>query len=417
MRASSSGLPASTIFTAEWVLPIAQPPIARGHVSCAGDHVVDVGTGRAGAVDLGRVALMPALVNAHTHLELSYLRGRIDPARSFVEWVRALLAMRREAADPGAAHIVEAAARACGEAVSSGTGVFGDVSNTLVTPLLGTLAPHVAGIVFHELIGFRSVGADAHIVAARERAHGRRTGAVRVNTAPHAPYSVSPALFRAIGQELERDGSPITTVHLAESAEEVELLRDGSGPWRQALEDLGAWDETWQPPGLSPVAYLESLRFLGPSVLVVHAVQCDGADVARLANCRATVVVCPRSNHHVGVGAAPIEAFYRAGLRVAIGTDSLASAPDLNMFEEMAHVRRAAPSVPARRILESATRVGAEALGCGDRHGAIAPGTAPGLIAVSLPSDVVDVEEYLVSGIGPERVSWVWHPRHDAASA
>ena len=112
-----------------------------------------------------------------------------------------------------------------------------------------------------------------------------------------------------------------------------------------------------------------------------------------------------------------IDAFYRAGIRVAIGTDSLASAPNLNMFEEMAHVRRAAPSVPARRILESATRVGAEALGCGDRHGTIAPGTAPGLIAVSLPSDVVDVEEYLVSGIGPERVSWVWHPRYDTASA
>lgn len=415
MPASSSGLPTSTTFTAEWVLPITQPPIARGHVSCAGDHVVDVGTGRAGAVDLGRVALMPALVNAHTHLELSYLRGRVGPARSFVEWVRVLLAQRRDAPDPRAAYIVEAAAQAYGEAVSSGTGVFGDVSNTLVTPLLGTAAPHVAGIVFHELIGFRSDGAGAHIAAARERAHASRTEVVRVNPAPHAPYSVSPALFRAIREELERDGSPITTVHLAESPEEVQLLRDGSGPWRQVLEDLGAWDQAWQPPGMSPVAYLESLRFLGPSVLAVHAVQCDGADVARLAKCGATVVVCPRSNHHVGVGAAPIDAFYRAGLRVAIGTDSLASAPDLNMFEEMAHVRRAAPSVPARRILESATRVGAEALGCGDRHGAIAPGTAPGLIAVSLPSDVVDVEEYLVSGIGPERVSWVWHPRHDAS--
>jgi aminodeoxyfutalosine deaminase len=415
--ASSSGLPTSITFTAEWVLPITQPPIARGHVSCARDHVMGVGTGHAGAVDLGRVALMPALVNAHTHLELSYLRGQVGPARNFVEWVRALLALRRDAPDPRAARIVDAAARACGEAVSSGTGVFGDVSNTLVTPLLGSPAPHVAGIVFHELIGFRSDGSDAHIAAARERAHASRTEAVRIHPAPHAPYSVSPALFRAIGKELERNGSPITTVHLAESPEEVQLLRDGSGPWRQVLEDLGAWDDAWQPPGMTPVAYLESLHFLGPSVLAVHAVQCDGADVARLAQCGATVVVCPRSNQHVGVGAAPIEAFYGAGLRVAIGTDSLASAPDLNMFEEMAHVRRAAPSVAARRILESATRVGADALGCGDRHGSIAPGTAPGLIAVSLPSDVVDVEEYLVSGIGPERVSWVWHPRHDATSA
>ncbi len=378
---------------------------------------MDVGTGHEGAIDLGHVALMPALVNAHTHLELSYLRGRVGPAGSFVDWVRALLALRRDASDPRATHIVEAATRAHGEAVSSGTGVFGDVSNTLVTPLLGTRAPHIAGIVFHELIGFRSGGADALIAAAREQAQAHRVADVRINPAPHAPYSVSPALFRAIGVELARGGSPITTVHLAESPEEVRLLRDGTGPWRQALEDFGAWDEAWEPPGTSPMAYAESLGFLGPAVLAVHGVQCDGADVARLAASGATVVVCPRSNLHVGVGNAPIDAFYRAGVPVAIGTDSLASAPDLNMFEEMAHVRRAAPSVPARRILESATRVGANALGYGDQHGVIVPGAAPGLIAVDLPDNVVDVEEYLLSGIGPERVSWVWHPRHDAATA
>ena len=357
---------------------------------------------------------MPALVNAHTHLELSYLRGRVDAATSFVDWVRALLALRREATDTRAPHIVEAAARAHGEAVSSGTGVFGDVSNTLVTPLLGPRAPHVAGMVFHELIGFRSDGAGAHVAASRQARAGVTEG-VRVSPAPHAPYSVSPALFRAIAEDLTHGGSP-TTVHLAESPEEVQFLRDGSGPWRQILEDLGAWDGGWRPPGVSPVAYVDSLGFLGPSVLAVHAVQCDAADVARLAKSGATVVVCPRSNQHVGVGTAPIEAFYRAGLRVAIGTDSLASAPDLNMFQEMAHVRRAAPSVPARRILESATRVGAEALGCGHDHGVIASGTAPGLIAVSLPSHVIDVEEYLVSGIGPERVSWVWTPPPDAAA-
>ncbi|HEY6506490.1 MAG TPA: amidohydrolase family protein [Vicinamibacterales bacterium] len=416
MPASSNGLPTSTTFTAAWVLPIAEPPIPRGHVSCAYGQVIDVGTGRDGAIDLGRVALMPALVNAHTHLELSYLRGRVDPARTFVDWVRMLLALRRESPDPRAPHIVEAAAHAYGEAVSSGTGVFGDVSNTLVTPLLGPRAPHVAGIVFHELIGFRADGAETHIDAARRlRAHA--TAGVRIGLAPHAPYSVSPALFRAIGEELKRSGSPPTTVHLAEGPEEVRLLRDGSGPWRQVLEELGAWDAAWQPPGMSPVAYVESLGFLGPSVLAVHVVQCDETDVARLAKSGTTVVVCPRSNAHVGAGSSPIEAFYRAGLRVAIGTDSLASAPNLNMFEEMAHVRRAAPAVAARRILESATRVGAEALGCGSQHGVIAAGAATGLIAVSLPDDVVDVEEYLLSGVEPQRVSWVWHPRHDAATA
>ena len=120
-----------------------------------------------------------------------------------------------------------------------------------------------------------------------------------------------------------------------------------------------------------------------------------------------TLVTCPRSNEYVGVGDPPVERFYRSGVPVAIGTDSLASNDDLNLFSELAALRRLAPSVPAASLLESATVNGARALGFESETGTIEPGRDASLIAVDLPSTVVDVEEYLVSGIAPDRVRWV----------
>ena len=195
-------------------------------------------------------------------------------------------------------------------------------------------------------------------------------------------------------------------MHLAESPEECELLAQGTGAWRARLEDLQAWDPTWVPPGCSPVEYLDRLRFQGDDTLVVHGVHLTDGDLGRLAARRAVLVTCPRSNRHVGAGDPPIARYYAAGLRVAVGTDSLASAPDLNVFGELAAMRALAPGVPASRLLESATCVGAEALGF-DGYGTIAPGTpAAALIAVEVPESVNDVEEYLVSGIPPDRVRW-----------
>jgi cytosine/adenosine deaminase-related metal-dependent hydrolase len=142
-------------------------------------------------------------------------------------------------------------------------------------------------------------------------------------------------------------------------------------------------------------------------LLAVHGVHFTDAELARLAAAGATVVACPRSNRWTGAGAPPIDRFYASGVRVAIGTDSLASVEDLNLFAEMAEVRRLAPGVPAARILESATLAGAEALGFASELGSLEPGKRAQLLAVRLPADVTDVEQYLVSGIAPGDVRWL----------
>ena len=396
-------------FSADWVLPIADVPISGGAVAIDDGRIVSVGA-REGTEDiaLGRVAVLPALVNAHTHLELSYLHRRIPPAPSFLEWVRPMLAARAELAGVDDHAVLAAAADALARARATGTALFGDVSNTLaVVPLLRNA--RTPACVFHELIGFRGVDADAQVAAARRAIDSSSASDnLRVSLAPHAPYSVSPALFLAIRRDLdEQEGRVISTVHLGESPEEVELLKKGTGPWRTLLEQIGVWNESWQVPGCSPVEYLSNLGFLQQSVLAVHGVQLEGSDLARLRTLGVTLVSCPRSNRYVGVGSPPLEAFYAMNLDVAFGTDSLASVDDLNMFNELAEARRIAPRVPARALLQSATLTGATALGFERDYGSIEPGKRAALIAVRVPEGVNDVEEYLVSGPEPERIAWL----------
>jgi aminodeoxyfutalosine deaminase len=401
---------------ARWVLPIAAPPIDDGWVAVADGRIAAVGRERrrgvrAGTadVDLGRAALLPGLVNAHTHLELSYLAGAVPPATRFTDWIRRVMTLRREQPDPGSPAILDPMRQAIAALPRQGTALVGDISNTLVSvPALEEAA--MPAHVFYELIRLRAADADAVIAGALDRmAALRRAPDVRLSLAPHAPYSVSPRLFQAIRRERDRDPFARTSVHLAESIEETELLEQGSGPWRPLLDELGAWDDTWVAPGCGTVGYLDRMRVLDDRTLAVHAVQCSRADLERLAALGTTVVTCPRSNRHVGVGDPPVAAFYGSGVRVAVGTDSLASAADLSVWPELAVMRRLAPDVPAARLLESATRVGAEALGFGAELGTIEPGKRAALVAVSIPSSIHDgpaVEEHLVSGIDPDDMRW-----------
>jgi aminodeoxyfutalosine deaminase len=402
------------VVRARWLLPIADRPLLNGWVAIDRGRIAAVG--RAGAslplrdeaplVDLGAHAVLPALVNAHTHLELSWLRGEVPKAARFTDWVPAML-RRRQQEPPGDAHGLPAVDAAIAELRASGTGFVGDISNSLVTvePLRRST---LDGVVFHEVLRLSTEGVDEVLEQAlrAQEAHGT-TGRFPVSLAPHAPYSVSPRLFQGVRAAMARTPFLPSSVHVAESAEEVELLATGEGPWRTLLDRLGAWDPRWTPPRCSPVAYLEGMRVLGSRMLAVHAVHCSDADLAVLRARGTAVVTCPRSNRYVGAGEAPVERFYRSGVPVAVGTDSLASNDDLNLFGELAEIRRLGRHVPAATILESATIVGARALGLEPSAGTIEPGKPARLIAVALPPEVVDVEEYLLSGITPDRVCWV----------
>ena len=405
-------------YHASWILPIIEPPIADGWIVADRGRIVAYGaygavTRRApshaetGEVDLGHVAVLPGLVNAHTHLELSYLRDEVPPASAFVTWIRDVMAARRRQPSLTSPHILEAMDRAIAESVALGTGLVGDISNTLVSFAALARSP-LAAVVFLEVLGFNISDADALVAyACREIEALGPTGRVRTSLAAHAPYSVAPLVFRAIRKAVDRDPFAPYSVHLSESAEEVDFIRSGGGPWRQVLDEVGTWNHGWTAPGVSPVQFLDDSGFLGPRALAVHGVQMTPADLSRLASRGATLVTCPRSNGHTGAGAPPIEDFYASGVHIAIGTDSLASAPDLSVFAELATVRALAPSVPASRLLASATIEGARALGFDADYGTIEPGKSARLVAVNVPAGTGDVEEYLVSGIQREQIRWI----------
>jgi len=395
-------------YRAAWVLPIDRPPVPGGTVTVERGLIARVDETVIGdADDLGSVAILPGLVNAHTHLELSWMRGRLPAVGSMPAWTASLIELRRSVSNEPVEPIIAAIA----EARASGTGLVGDVTNTLATyePLADS---DLSAAVFRELTGFSAADPDAVVSAAARQIHELTPIAwLRPSIVPHAPYSVSPSLFAAI--QRRAGGAPLS-IHLGESAAEIEFLRDGSGAWRTLLESLGAWNPSWTPPGCGPVEYMDRLGLVSENLIAVHGVQFTDDELSRLAVARATIVACPRSNRRTAAGLPPIERFYASGIRVAVGTDSLASVEDLNLFAEMAEIRRLAPSVPARAILRSATQGGAEALGFASELGTLEPGKRAQLLAVRLPEVVADVEEYLLSGIQPADIRWLDITNHEA---
>jgi cytosine/adenosine deaminase-related metal-dependent hydrolase len=349
------------------------------------------------------VAILPGLVNSHTHLELSWMAGKVPPCTSMGTWIRELMALRRSA-PPSDDVQRQAATDAVARARARGTVAFGDIGNSLIAADVLADAG-VPSVLFHELIGFGPADAGARARECARRVTETVRPPVRPGLAPHAPYSVSPDLFRAIADEVAAR-QLLSSVHLGESREEVEFLMTGRGEIADTLKHLGAWSHAWSAPCTDPAEYLDRLGVLRPGMLVVHATQLKPPALARLADRGCVIVSCPRSNRWVGAGDPPLDDFYASGAPVTFGTDSLASAPDLDMFAELA-AARAVSTVPAARLLESATLTAARALGLDADLGSIAAGKRAALVAVRVPADVDDVEEYLVGGIAPDQIEWL----------
>jgi cytosine/adenosine deaminase-related metal-dependent hydrolase len=381
---------------ASWVLPIDGPPLRDGRVVCEGDRVswvgraADPGAPEAPVRDLGAGVLLPGLVNAHCHLELSHLAGQIRLGEGFVPWVEAVVAARERAGDPGTG----AWADAIRFLEEHGTVAVGDVSNALgPLGLLG--ASRLRAVVFLELLAWDPARAEATVAWADEQlAAAARTPApgVEVRLAAHAPHSVSPELWALLA-----DRGGVASLHLAESPEESRFLAEGDGPWAEFLvrRDLG--HVFFRPPGQSPVEYVDRFGLLSPSLVAAHGVQVDEADRERLARRGVAVALCPRSNRNIGVGRADVPALLDAGVRLCLGTDSLASVETLDVLDDAVALAREFPDLDRAAIVRMATAGGAEALGLDD-FGTVAPGKRATLAFASAETTPPDPYAHLLSG-------------------
>lgn len=382
----------SEIITADWILPVTGAPVKNGAVvldRMAG-AIVDVGekdriqAKYGGEIrDLPGHVVMPGLVNPHVHLDFSALRGKIEPDLGFGNWVVRAIGMRKALSD---GEIAEGIRTGIGEIVRTGTVAIGDITKSEL-PYEALKSSPLTAVMFIEETGFPTVLADEvfeKMRALQAKLEGGQD--LRISLAPHATYSVSPGLIQKIGAHNRAARTP-TTIHLAESREEVEFVREGTGFFREMLEGLDRWDPGWKCPGTSPVSYLDALGFLSESVLAVHLVQADEDDIGVLAKRKVSVCTCPRSNEMIGTGVAPVEAMLKAGIRVCIGTDSLASNEDLNIFNEIRRFRGFHPGVSNLQIVEMVTLNAAAALGIEDRYGSLDPGKSDRIIAVRTATD------------------------------
>ena len=384
--------------TGSWLITgdPAQPPLAAGAVLLDElDRVLELGQeaelrARHPGIVFERHAavLTPGLVNAHTHLELSALRGRIPGGRGFVPWVDSLVKTRAQQQPELDA---EAMDHAVSELLGFGVVAVGDVCNRLSSVSALASVPIVA-CIFHEVFGMRKDSGEAMLgMASQERAsYADFPAHVRYALAPHTPYTMHPEVLQRIAR-LAADGGVRTSLHLAEHPAERAFLATGQGPFADWVQSRGASELDWQAPGCDAVRYADRLGILGPSLLAVHLTDARPDELAILAQRGVHAVLCPRSNLHIEVKLPPLLDILRAGLRPGLGTDSLASNASLDPLAEARALRKRFPTVPTLELLAMATAWGADALGLGELLGRIAPGLAPGLLAfehgAQAPSD------------------------------
>jgi cytosine/adenosine deaminase-related metal-dependent hydrolase len=356
------------VLSARWVFPVDAPPLAGGTVTVRAGRIaaVEPRGERTPDLDFGNAAIIPGLVNAHTHLDLSGMRDKVPPSTDFVGWLRSVIAYRRS--QPSAAADIQTG---LSEALRFGTTLIGDISAAGASWDALTSAP-TWGVCFREMLGLPAARVPTVWADAVAWMHDHPdTPTCRAGVSPHAPYSVHKALIEASARLW-----PVC-VHLAESEAERELLDRQAGPFVPFLKDLGVWD----PDGLAPswdwVAWKVARS---PAGLLAHGNHLNAQTVPP----GATIVYCPRTHAAFGHPPHQFREFLDRGVRVALGTDSLASNPDLDILAEARHVYATA-SIPGDAVLRMATLNGAAALGFGDDTGSLTVGKSADLIVVPLP--------------------------------
>lgn len=354
--------------SARWIFPIDGPPIEHGTITVAGGTIVAVEQpgSRKADVDLGNVAILPGFVNAHTHLDLTGARGQCPPREDFTAWLRSVIAFRLSRTPE---QVQTDIAEGLAECLRFGTTLIGDIAVGAASwELIGR--SRCRACVFYELLGLSEE-------RAQQSWRGLQDWWMRhpsmeecfTGLSPHAPYSV----HRSIYERLDAATSLPFATHLAETEAELDLLRNRAGPFVDFLKELNVWD----PSGLVADP-LDVIRML-PRGIFVHG---NYLDPETPFTPQQSLVVCPRTHHSFGH---PRHPFPALRVRVALGTDSLASNPDLDILAEARFLRRHYPEVEPAMLLRMLTLNGAEALGFGAITGSLTVGKSADLVVLPLP--------------------------------
>ena len=405
---------------ARYVFPVASPPLQDATVTVDRGRIVHVGNAPASAdlLDLGNVALLPGLVNAHTHLEFSQLTSPIGrPGSGMAEWIRDVVAYRRQSASTATDAAIRTGLTEC---LTQGVTTVGEIAQP-GWPTRVVAESQINTTVFLELLAPVSQRVGPAIEHAHDhiRAASRST-AWRPGLSPHTPFTVHPSLLDAAISLSAQHAIPLA-FHLAESADEMELLASGGGPLRNLLEELGAWQPGLIQPDSRPVDYLRRLA-AAHRTLIIHGNYLDAEEIALLAQYRQrmSVVYCPRTHAWFGHRPYPLQEMLDAGVCVALGTDSRASSPDLSLLAEMRQVAHDHPQVGRDIVLQLATIHAAQSLGLSPQIGSLEPGKWADLTAIQLPDhDAADPHELLfdtqapVVGVWCKGVQRLTRPRKD----
>ncbi len=329
--------------------------------------------------DFPDAVLMPGLINAHCHLELGMVRNLLPPGEAFPMWVSRL----RKALEGAAPEDYRQASRLGAlECLKNGTTTVVDVGNTGES--LHELASlPIRSFPYLEVIGLDPALAQSRLENALHRlgALPKASGLFSPGITGHAPYSCSPELLRGLAAAMPQASGPFT-MHVAESAEEYAMFKEGKGALLDFCRRIfPGWAE---PAGQSPIAFLAAKNALPRNAILAHCNRADAADIRILAEANCSVAHCPRSKAFFGHEGFPVQAMRDAGLNLCLGTDSLASNEGLSLFDEMAELHRQHPELPCTDIVAMATVNGAKALGRSGELGVLRPGAAADFIAITL---------------------------------
>jgi cytosine/adenosine deaminase-related metal-dependent hydrolase len=332
-------------------------------------------------IDCRDALLIPGLINCHTHLELSALAGRTRSHQGFTAWASSLHPLMQEDVK------VTAIARGLRRMVETGTVAAADMGGYHASRVAEALENDSRIELFFMIqrMGFSQPKNDTlrPYAFARDLAL-RYLPARRFAYAGHALFSTHPRTLQLTKAWCDEHGLPFA-IHLAESRDEVDLLRDGTGPLAAVLGGSGLLPSWFTPPGITPVAHAHELGLLGPNTLAIHCVQATDQDIELLAATETSVCLCPCSNAYIGVGTAPVTAMVQAGVNLCLGTDGLSSNDDLDLGREMDALLAMNSDLPLETVVAMGTRNGARILGIMDAYGTIEPGQRASLAMIEYP--------------------------------